>query len=188
MNFILKDKFDVFIGINKNQFKTVDSNIGYEYNMINSLNQNLLLNDIAINKEILTKPIDLDMLIKKDDIVAKLIGDIQFYYINYEPYMTFVTSSFCIIRKKPKTKTPSLCLWTYLNSNYFKNDIKKKMQGNFYSYVLKISDIQNMNIYESLIDNDKSDLFYKYQLLMNLNNQKKILLNRLVNTILDKGK
>lgn len=186
---MIEKYFDVFIGINRNQFKNNYSHIGYKYNFISSLDDNLLLTNVLINNDILNKPVESKMLLQQNDIIVKLVGDTQFYYVDFNPMQTLITSSFGIIRQKVhKSKILNLDLWTYLNSNEFGKYIKKKLQSNFYTYVLKIIDIKNIEIPFNHINKKKTNLFYKFQQFKNLNNKKQVLLNQLIKDCLERDK
>lgn len=182
---MIEKYFDVFIGTNKNPFKDNDSHIGYQYNFISSLDQNLLLTEVVDNPYILSKQVDTKMLVRQNDIIVKLVGETKFYYVDFNPKQTLITPSFCIIRPKDKSKIFSLDLWAYLNSNEFRKYIKKKLQSNFYTYVLKIADIKGVEIPLTRLNKNKTNLFYQYELLKNLNIKKQILLEQLINIYLE---
>lgn len=190
----LAQLFDIVLGSNRlNQISNINKSIlltGYEYKKFSSIENNSLIitdDDVKMMENITTiKSIDKNMILKKEYIFVKTTLPLKTFYVDSDKEFIVNSLYYMLIpnkKKLDKYNISSKDVWTYMNVKYFEKELMKLIQGTTISRNFKISDIKELEIDISLIDKNKTELFYKKEILNKLLNKKLKLTNKLIDKI-----
>lgn len=182
----LAQLFDIFIGVG------IESKIGdkkkpslaYEYRLtkiasFRSDNLKLVLSRDNTKAYYSSKQLKSKYVLKKGDVLLKVIGDLNSYYIekleNNQFNQYIFSSNFIVLRSKNNKDYFSWQkqLWFFLNSQIAKKAFYNKSSTKAGLKYISISDISKLEIENSLWDINKLNLLYKLEQLKELLERKK---------------
>jgi len=184
--------YNIYVGINKSSvaanegLSKLDKNLKNEYNFLNFsyINREENLSSINKNNTIVDhfdSKLDKKFLIKKNDVVIRIIGNLRIVLIAevFKENCT-INSNYLIIRHKKDSVEYQKYIWYLLNNKLKQNkELKNRNESlrvNFLSkkQIAKIFIEENINRITFL----KINLFEKKELLNNLILKKSILINK----------